>query len=103
MPLQVHELVGLQSGPHLLITGGIHGDEFEPMAAVRRLKSLINTDELHGRVTLVPVANEPAFLLGQRTAEDGLDLARTFPGRPDGSVTERIAFELAPLIRSADL
>ncbi|MCH8241205.1 MAG: succinylglutamate desuccinylase/aspartoacylase family protein [Planctomycetes bacterium] len=28
---------GQTTGPHLLITGGVHGDEFEPMAAIRRL------------------------------------------------------------------
>jgi predicted deacylase len=86
----------------MLITGGVHGDEFEPMAAVRRLIGLLRTVPVRGRVTLVPVVNEPAFRLGRRTAGDGLDLARTCPGRPDGSVTERIAHELSGLIRSAD-
>lgn len=91
------------SAPHLLITGGVHGDEFEPMAAVRQLAKELQPEEVRGHVTLVPVVNEPAFRLGQRCAEDGLDLARTCPGKADGSVTERIAFELSKLIRSADL
>ncbi|HUE73385.1 MAG TPA: M14 family metallopeptidase [Pirellulaceae bacterium] len=102
MELERQEIVGQQPGPHLLITGGVHGDEFEPMAAVRHLMRAIRPEFLHGRVTLVPVVNEPAFRRGQRTAEDGLDLARTCPGREDGSVTERIAWELSKLIRSAD-
>lgn len=72
------------------------------MAAIRQLIGLIRAELLCGRVTLVPVVNEPAFRLGRRTAEDGLDLARTCPGRPDGSVTERIAHALSSLIRSAD-
>lgn len=97
------EIAGQRPGPHLLITGGVHGDEFEPMAAIRQLARELRPEELRGRVTLVPVVNEPAFRLGQRTAEDGLDLARTCPGRTDGSVTERIAFALSELIRSADL
>jgi predicted deacylase len=53
-------------------------------------------------VTLVPVVNEAAFRLGRRTADDGLDLARTCPGRPDGSVTQRVAHSLSELIRTAD-
>jgi predicted deacylase len=53
-------------------------------------------------VTLAPVVNEPAFRRGSRAAEDGLDLARTCPGKPAGSVTERIAHELSELIRTAD-
>jgi predicted deacylase len=86
----------------VLITGGVHGDEFEPMAAIRRLIGSIQPEMLRGRVTLVPVVNEPAFRLGRRTADDGLDLARTCPGSPEGSVTERIAHALSGVIRSAD-
>jgi predicted deacylase len=100
--LALREIRGDAPGPHVLITGGVHGDEFEPMAAVRRLIGALRPGDLRGRVTLVPVVNEPAFRRGQRTAEDGLDLARTCPGRPDGSVTERIAHELSGLIRAAD-
>lgn len=97
------EITGQRPGPHLLITGGVHGDEFEPMAAARQLARELRPEELRGRVTFVPVVNESAFRLGHRCAEDGLDLARTCPGRADGSVTERIAFELSQLIRSSDL
>jgi predicted deacylase len=103
MKLTIHEIAGNAPGPHVLITGGVHGDEFEPMAAIRQLMTEIRPAELRGRVTLVPVVNEPAFALGLRTADDGLDLARTCPGRADGSVTEQIAFALSALIRSADL
>jgi predicted deacylase len=89
-------------GPHLLITAGVHGDEFEPMVTVRRLIKSLKPDELKGRVTLVPIVNEPAFRRGTRVADDGLDLARTCPGRADGSITERIAEALSKHIRSAD-
>jgi predicted deacylase len=100
--LALQEILGQQPGPHVLITGGVHGDEFEPMAAIRRLINILRQEELRGRVTLVPVVNEPAFRLGCRTGEDGLDLARTCPGRADGSVTEQIAFSLSERIRAAD-
>src|SRR5688500_311573 len=102
MDLSQQVITGHNPGPHLLITGGVHGDELEPMAAIRRLMREIRPDELSGHVTLVPVVNEPAFRRGHRTAEDGLDLARTCPGKADGSVTERIAFALSELIRTAN-
>jgi predicted deacylase len=86
----------------LVITGGVHGDEFEPMAAIRQLINSVSPEGLCGRLTLVPVVNESAFLRGSRTAEDGLDLARTCPGRADGTITERIAHALTELIRTAD-
>jgi len=100
--LQSTTIKGRESGPNLLILGGIHGDEFESMWAIRRLKSAVIPDVLKGSVTLVPVVNEAAFWRGQRTAEDELDLARTCPGRPDGSVTERVAYAVSALIREAD-
>ncbi|MCP4172213.1 MAG: succinylglutamate desuccinylase, partial [Fuerstiella sp.] len=91
-------------GHHLLITGGVHGDEFEPMQATRRLVDVFNSQSprLDGRLTLVPCVNEAAFLRGHRCAEDGLDLARTCPGNPNGSITEQTAWALSTLIRSAD-
>ncbi len=90
-------------GPHVLITGGVHGDEFEPMVAIRQLAGELADRTLNGAVTLVPVVNEAAFRRGDRVAEDGLDLARTCPGREDGSITEQTAAALSKLIQSADI
>src|SRR6187401_3584703 len=103
-PLRLKSLSfpGAHPGPHLLITGGVHGDEFEPMAAIRRLASAPELSDLRGRLTLVPVVNESAFNRGSRVADDGLDLARTCPGRPQGCITEQTAHALSELIRSAD-
>ncbi len=95
------------SGPNLLISGGVHGDEFEPMAAIRRLIRMFEDDSdlagnLCGSVQLVPVVNEAAFARGHRTAEDKLDLARSCPGDPRGSVTQRTAALLTDLIQASD-
>ena len=92
--LRTFHVAGRQAGRHLLITGGVHGDEFEPIAAIRRLIDFfrVNPDEaaaLHGAVTFVPIVNEAAFLRGHRCAEDNLDLARSCPGNWNGSVTEQ--------------
>jgi predicted deacylase len=95
-------ITGNADGPQLLITAGVHGDEFEPMAAARGLLRAIDASKLRGRVTIVPVVNEPAFARGARTADDGVDLARVCPGRPDGSITEQIADALSQLICAAE-
>ncbi|MEM7011477.1 MAG: succinylglutamate desuccinylase/aspartoacylase family protein [Verrucomicrobiota bacterium] len=108
MMLKSREFVGGKDGPRLLITGGVHGDEFEPMASTRRLIEMFDDDpqlreRLRGTLHIVPVVNEPAFLRGHRVAEeDQLDLARVCPGNPDGSITERIAAALSKLIGQAD-
>ena len=91
-------------GPHLLIIAGIHGDEFEPMLAVRQLFHVFS-DSMKlkkGKLTLVPIVNIPAYKAGSRTAGDGRDLARICPGKVNGSITEQIAFEISNLIRSVD-
>ena len=95
MKLQSKRIQGDNDGPHLLITGGVHGDEFEPMVAIRRLMKTVSASQLRGTVTLVPVVNEAARMHGQRTAEDGLDLARICPGDPNGSVTEQVGDALS--------
>ena len=93
---------GDSPGPHLVILGGVHGDEFEPMEAIRWLIEEIPSFDMSGSVTLVPVANEPAFVRGTRTADDGLDLARTFPGSADGTITQQVAHAVTEIIESAD-
>src|SRR5437764_12957911 len=101
MELKSRVIKGAQPGPRLLITAGVHGDEYEPMATVRALIQQLQPRHLCGSVTLVPVVNEPAFARAARAADDGLDLARTCPGRADGSITERIADALSHLIRQS--
>lgn len=93
-----------RKGPHLLITAGVHGDEYEPMLAVNQLRKALHQELVlvRGKLTLVPVVNEPAFAGGARTGEDGKDLARTCPGNANGSTTEKIAHEISALIRTAD-
>jgi predicted deacylase len=102
MKILSRQIMGATDGPNLLVTGGVHGDEFEPMAAIRRLMREVDRAQLRGRLTLIPVANEAAFLRGTRTAADELDLARTCPGKPDGSITEQTAYALSEIIRAAD-
>lgn len=102
MELKAKTIVGRSDGPHLLIVGGVHGDEWEPMATGRRLLREFDPAKLRGRVTVVPVVNEAAFARGTRTADDNLDLARICPGRDDGSITEQTGAALARLIRTAD-
>jgi len=98
---------GKHDGPSLLITAGVHGDEFAPMLALWELirqfeDGTLSADLLCGSVTLVPVVNESAFERGHRCGEDKLDLARTCPGNTRGTVTERAAAELSLLICNAD-
>ena len=79
-------------GPTALLTGANHGDEYEGPIALMNLASSIDATMLAGRVIMVPAMNLPAFRAATRTSPiDKGNLNRTFPGRPNGTVTEKIA------------
>ena len=89
-------------GPTALLTGGNHGDEYEGITALMKLSNSLQAEDVHGRVIIVPMMNLPAAMAGKRTSPmDGGNLNRSFPGDPDGTVTEKIADyftrELVPL------
>lgn len=79
-------------GPTALLTGGNHGDEYEGPAALFDLAHTLDPDRVSGRVIIVPAMNYPAFKAARRTSPiDGGNMNRSFPGRPDGTVTQKIA------------
>ncbi len=72
---------GVQSGPTLLITAGVHGDEYEGPAAIQALFDRVEPNQLHGTLLGLPVVNLAAWQAHNRVAPgDGLDLNRVFPG-----------------------
>lgn len=93
------------TGPTVLLTGANHGDEYEGPVALFDLARKLKAEEVKGRVIVVPAMNYPAFRAGSRTSPiDRGNLNRSFPGRPDGSVTEKIADYIARhLLPLADL
>lgn len=79
-------------GPTALLTGGNHGDEYEGPIALFELAHTLDLTEVSGRVIIIPALNYPAFCAGTRTSPiDRGNLNRSFPGRSDGTVTEKIA------------
>lgn len=80
------------TGPTVLLTGANHGDEYEGPVSLVKLAASLRADEITGCVIIVPFLNYPAFLAGRRTSPiDRGNLNRSFPGKPDGTVTEKIA------------
>jgi N2-acetyl-L-2,4-diaminobutanoate deacetylase len=80
------------TGKTALLTGANHGDEYEGPVALHELASTLKAEDVAGRLIIVPAFNYPAFRAGSRTSSiDKGNLNRSFPGRPDGTVTEKIA------------
>lgn len=81
------------AGPDVLLTAGNHGDEFEGQITLLKLMRELEPEALRGRVIIIPRLNLPAAAAGRRTSPiDGGNLNRLFPGNPDGTPTEQIAY-----------
>ena len=93
LELPCFEAVGADDGPQLCLLAGIHGGEYSSIAAVVRFMNALDTSELAGRITAVPIVSMPSF--HARTAfvmpQDGKNLNRCFPGSADGSFTDVLA------------
>ena len=94
---------GRRPGKTILVLGGVHGDEHEGPQGVREVFDYLKPQHLVGKFVGVPIANPSAHDLNERTSPiDNLDLARTFPGQSDGTITRRIAFQITKIIRKSD-
>jgi predicted deacylase len=89
-------IAGLVGGPTVLITAGIHAAEYTGIESAIRLGRTLSPDAVRGTVVILPLLNRPGFY--ERSIyvnpEDGDNLNRLFPGRPDGTWGERFAHRL---------
>lgn len=84
---------GSTPGPVLALIAGTHGSEPSPIVALQRVRAELDPAALAGTVILVQIANVPSFQHRTiyRGPWDRKNLNRVFPGRADGSASERIA------------
>ena len=100
LPLMVAR--GATSGPTVMAIAGVHGNEYEGMAAIRRVFADLNPDQMRGTFIGIPMANPFAFDARSRVAPgdvDGLNLARIFPGALPGTPSQELAHHLLGFIR----
>jgi predicted deacylase len=87
---------GVKPGPVLALVAGVHGSEYPPILALQEMAPRLDPKRLTGTVIFVHVANMPSFL--KRTIYyspvDGKNLNRVFPGKLDGTLSERIAYTI---------
>ena len=91
-------------GTTALLVGGVHGDEYEGPIVLGELIRALDPASIVGRLIVLPAINLPAVRAGRRTSPiDDLNLARAFPGDPDGTPTHQIAhYVAAELVPRAD-
>jgi hypothetical protein len=89
----------------LALIAGTHGYEYPGITALQRLRQSIDPAALRGTLLLVHIANPPSFY-GRTiysSPADGKNLNRVFPGRADGTLSERIAHAVTTeVIEKAD-
>lgn len=74
---------GVHDGPVVVVTGAVHGDEYEGPAAIHRLFNELDPATLSGTVIALPIVNMAAWQARSRVSPlDGVDLNRVFPGPP---------------------
>lgn len=89
--IPVEVVHGRQSGPVLLVCGGIHGDEINGVEIVRRLLRSRQLQGLRGTLVASPIVNVFGFVQHSRYLPDRRDLNRCFPGSETGSLGGRVA------------
>lgn len=91
--IPVTVMTGPRDGPVLALVGGIHGSEPSPIVALQRVRRELDPAALSGTVIIVHVANVPSFTHRTiyRGPWDQKNLNRVFPGKADGTASERIA------------
>lgn len=87
---------GAKPGPVLAIVAGSHGTEYASIIAVERLIQHLNSDEISGTVILVPLVNVNSFeeKVPHLNPVDGKNMNRMYPGKPDGTQTERASWAI---------
>jgi predicted deacylase len=91
--LPISVIHGARPGPVLALVAGVHGQEYTPVLALQKLRAAIDPGTLAGTVIMVHVANMPSYLARTiyYSPADGKNLNRVFPGKADGTLSERIA------------
>ena len=87
---------GSGEGKVLLLTAGVHPDEYPGIAAAIQLSQELQPEEIHGGVVIVPMTNYSGFQAkkGSHIPADGKNLNRLFPGDPNGTEGDRLAWAI---------
>lgn len=89
-------LHGEQPGKTVLITAGIHSGEYVGIQTTVELPRILDVDKTAGTIIILKVINRPAFeqRKGSMGVSDGKNLNRVFPGNPEGTEMERLAYAI---------
>lgn len=87
---------GAKPGPVLALAAGSHGTEYASIIALQKLAQEADPAELAGALIVVPLVNVASFLqkVPHVNPVDGKNMNRFYPGKPDGTQTDRISWAI---------
>jgi len=95
-PVMIAE--GMAPGPRLWIQCLVHGPEIGGPISVARFLRGLDLRTFKGTIAALMTANPLGMRAYNRlTPQDGANINRVFPGKPDGSVSEQIAHRVLSL------
>src|SRR5579864_9337151 len=88
---------GSQPGPTLALVAGAHGTEYASIIALEKLAQVANPSGLSGALIIVPLVNLASFAqkVPHLNPTDNKNMNRFFPGKANGTQTERASWALA--------
>jgi predicted deacylase len=88
---------GAKPGPVLAMVAGSHGTEYASIIALQKLAQAADPAEISGTLIIVPLVNVASFAqkVPHLNPIDGKNMNRFYPGKPDGTQTERASWAIA--------
>jgi predicted deacylase len=87
---------GAKPGPVLALVSGAHGTEYASIIALEKLIQTLDPTQVSGTVIILPLVNLASFeqKVPHVNPVDGKSMNRFYPGRQDGTQTERVSYAI---------
>lgn len=87
---------GSKPGPVLALVSGAHGTEYASIIALEKVIQLLDPAQVSGTVIILPLVNIASFeqKVPHVNPVDGKSMNRFYPGKPDGTQTERVSYAI---------
>jgi predicted deacylase len=85
---------GAKQGPVLALVSGAHGTEYASIIALEKVIQALDPAQISGTVIIVPLLNIASFeqKVPHVNPVDGKSMNRFYPGKQDGTQTERASY-----------
>jgi predicted deacylase len=91
---------GAKPGPVLALVSGAHGTEYASIIALEKVIQTLDPAQISGTVIVVPLLNIASFeqKVPHVNPLDGKSMNRFYPGKQDGTQTERVSYVITKQI-----